>query len=309
MVAIRRITRPLRHGVVLAFLYLFVVWANVTPRKLNLWLWGGLARFVSRFFRRDRAVAVENITCALGVDEENAGKVFAGTFENFANNLVDLAYIAGPLRREPASVIKIPPEDSAIIEKAMAAGKGVVGITGHLSNWELFGGYVASRMGGIHVIAREAYDRHTDRLLRYLRGRLGVTSIYTDEPALVGASVIRGGGFLGTLADLNVRGLPVVTVEFFGRPAATPIGPALLARRTGASLIPMCIIREPDDSYRICVSEPVVLADTGDFRSDLTADTQAWSAVLEGWIRRYPEQWIWLHDRWSVHDENPVKQN
>lgn len=299
----------MRHGLVLAFLYFIVVWANVTPRKLNLWLLGRLGRFVSRFFRRERAIAVENIRCALGVDEKSAEKVFAGTFENFAKNLVDLAYVAGPVRRDPASVIKISPGDSAVIEKALAAGKGVVGITGHLSNWELFGGYVASRLGGIHVIAREAYDRHTDRLLRYLRGRLGVTSIYTDEPASVGASVVRGGGFLGTLADLNVRGLPVVAVEFFGRPAATPIGPALLSRRTGAPLIPMCIIREPDDSYRIYVSGPVILADTGDFRNNLTADTQAWSAVLEGWIRRYPEQWIWLHDRWSVHDARFVKRN
>jgi KDO2-lipid IV(A) lauroyltransferase len=299
----------LRHGLVLAFLYFFVVWANFTPRKFNLWLWGRLARFTSRFFRHDRAVAVENITCALGVDEKGAGKVFSGTFENFAKNLVDLAYVAGPLRRDPATIIKTPREDLAVIEDAMAAGKGVVGITGHLSNWELFGGYVASRLGGIHVVAREAYDRHTDRLLRYLRGRLGVRSIYTDEPASVGASVVRGGGFLGTLADLNVRGLPVTVVEFFGRPAATPIGPALLARRTGAPLIPMCIIREPDDSYRIYVGEPIAIADTGDLRSGLTADTQAWSAVLEGWIRRYPEQWIWLHDRWPVGGASPIKRN
>jgi len=254
-------------------------------------------------------IAVGNIVYSMGVDEDHAGKVFASTFENFAKNLVDLAYVAGPIRRAPASVITISPEDLTIIEEAMAEGKGVIGITGHLSNWELFGGYVASRLGGIHVIAREAYDRRTDRLLRHLRRRLGVTSIYTDEPASVSASVVRGGGFLGALADLNVRGLPVVTVEFFGRPAATPIGPALLARRTGAPLIPMCIAREPDDSYRVYVSEPVTLADTGDFRSDLTVDTWAWSAVLEGWIRRYPEQWIWLHDRWSVSDAEPIKRN
>ncbi|UCE28101.1 MAG: lysophospholipid acyltransferase family protein [Candidatus Coatesbacteria bacterium] len=291
----------------MAFLYFFAVWANVTPRGLNLWFWGRIARFISRFFRHDRAIAVENVTYVLGIDEGNARKVFAGTFENFAKNLVDLAYVAGPIRRSPASLIKISPDDFAIIEGTMDAGKGVIGITGHLSNWELFGGYVASRLGGIHVIAREAYDRHTDRLLRYLRGRMGVTSIYTDEPASVGASVVRGGGFLGTLADLNVSGLPVVTVEFFGRPAATPIGPALLARRTGAPLIPMCIVRKPDDSYRIYLSEPVASADTGDVRSDLAADTQAWSTVLEGWIRRYPEQWIWLHDRWSVDGANSGK--
>lgn len=272
-------------------------------------MWRRLARFASRFFRHDRAIAVENITRALGVGGKGAEKVFAGTFENFAKNLVDLAYVAGPLRRDPASIIKVSPEDLTIIDDAMAAGKGVVGITGHLSNWELFGGYVASRLGGIHVVAREAYDRHTDRLLRYLRRRLGVRSIYTDEPASVGASVVRDGGFLGTLADLNVRGLPVTVVEFFGRPAATPIGPALLARRTGAPLIPMCIIREPDDLYRIYVGEPIVIADTGDLRSGLTADTQAWSEVLEGWIRRYPEQWIWLHDRWSVRSANSIKRN
>jgi KDO2-lipid IV(A) lauroyltransferase len=236
-------------------------------------------------------------------------RIFAATFENFAKNLVDLGYFAGPIKRDLESVVHVTPEDFAVIENAMNSGEGVIGVTGHISNWELFGGYVASRLGGIHVIAREAYDRNTDRLLKYLRRRMGVISIYTDEPASAGLSVVRGGGFLGVLADLNVRGLPVVTVEFFGRLVGTPVGPALFARRTGASLIPMCIVRDTADSYRVYTSEPLDPVNTGDFRADLTADTQAWSAVLETWIKCYPEQWIWLHDRWSLSDLNSIKLN
>jgi KDO2-lipid IV(A) lauroyltransferase len=251
-------------------------------------------------------IAVRNVTEALGAGRDAAEKIYVETFENFAKNLVDLAYFAGPIKRDMESAIKVSPGDFGILEGAMAAGNGVIGITGHISNWELFGGFIASRLGGIHVIAREAYDRYTDRLLRLLRRRMNVSSIYTDEPASSGASIVRGGGFLGVLADLNVSGLPTVTVDFFGRPASTPIGPALLSRRTRAPLIPMCIIREPDDSYRVFLDEPVKPADTGDFRGDLTADTQAWSKALERRIRRFPGQWIWLHDRWPVSGANSV---
>jgi KDO2-lipid IV(A) lauroyltransferase len=279
---------------------------NFIPRKFNLWFWGNVARYISRFFRRERTISVRNITEALGLERSAAEKIYVETFENFAKNLVDLAYFAGPIKRDMTSAITVSSEDFAILEDALAEGNGVIGITGHISNWELFGGFVASRLGGIHVIAREAYDQYTDRLLRLLRRRMNVSSIYTDEPASNGASVVRGAGFLGVLADLNVSGLPTVTVDFFGRPAPTPVGPALLSRRTGAPLIPMCIIREIDDSYRVFLDEPVKPADTGDFRGDLTADTQAWSAVLERWIRRFPGQWIWLHDRWYVSGANSV---
>lgn len=240
------------------------------------------------------------------MERGTAEKIYVETFENFAKNLVDLAYFAGPKRRDMKPVMTVSTEDFAILESAMAEGNGVIGITGHISNWELFGGFVASRLGGIHVIAREAYDQYTDRLLRLLRRQMNVSSIYTDEPASSGASVVRGGGFLGLLADLNVSGLPTVKVDFFGRPVPTPVGPALLSRRTGAPLIPMCIIRESNDSYRVFLDEPVKPADTGDFRGDLTADTQAWSTALERWIRRFPGQWIWLHDRWHVSGTNSI---
>jgi KDO2-lipid IV(A) lauroyltransferase len=306
--AIRRITRPLRHGFVLVFFYFFVICVNFTPRKASLCLWGHIARYVSIFFDRERAIAVRNITRALKIDENVAVDIFKATLENFAKNLVDLAYFTGPIKRDLTSVITVLPEDFAIIENAMAAGKGVIGITGHISNWELFGGFVASRLNGIHVIAREAYDRYTDRILRLLRRRMDVTSLYTDEPASAGSSIVRGGEFLGVLADLNVRGLPAVTVDFFGRPASTPVGPALLSRRTGAPLIPMCIVREENDSYRVYITEPITPANTGDFRSDLTSDTQAWSTMLEAWIKRFPGQWIWLHDRWPISDVNSNKR-
>jgi len=294
----RRLTRPLRHG----FLYLaflgFRGAVAVTPRPLALWAAAALGRLAYVAGGRTRAAATRRVGGVLGLGPDEAARVCRRMYRHFALSIVDLAIFGGWRRRRLSRVITV--EGFEYIERALTEGRGVVGVTAHFSNWELLGGYVAGRLGGIAVLASPAYDENFDRVLARYRRRMGVRTIYRTEPAAAPLKWLAEGRFLGVLADQDIADVPSVTVDFVGRPARTPVGPALLARRARAPLIPMYITREKDNSYRVVVEAPLAKSGAAKVKDAVCEDTAAWSDAVARWVRRRPEQWAWVHGRWGA---------
>jgi KDO2-lipid IV(A) lauroyltransferase len=295
---LRRLTRPLRHGLLYIAFQIFRGFVAVTPRPLALAAAGALARVAYVAGGGIRRGATRRITDVLGCEAGEAAHICRRMYRHFGLSLVDLIIFGGWRRDRLARVVRA--EGFEHVERAMAEGRGVVGVTGHFSNWELLGAYVARRLGGIAVLATTAYDENFDRLLVRYRRRLGVRTIYRTEPAAAPLKWLRGGGFLGVLADQDIPSLPGVTVDFLGRPARTPVGPALLARRARAPIIPMFIVRERDNDYRVVVEAPVARSSSRNVREAVEEDTAGWSAAVARWVKRWPEQWVWVHDRWRV---------
>lgn len=295
---LRRLTRPLRHGALFVFFLAFRALVAVTPRRLALALAAFLGWLAYLVGGRIRDGATRRIGDVLGCDPREAARICRRMYRHFALGFVDLIIFGGWRRRYLPRVVRV--EGFEHVERAMAEGRGVVGVTGHFSNWELLGGYVARRLGGIAVLATTAYDENFDRLLVNYRRRLGVRTIYRTEAAAVPLKWLRGGGFLGVLADQDIPSLPGVTVDFLGRPARTPVGPALLARRAGAPIIPMYVVRERDNNYRVVVEAPLPESTSKKVKQAVEEDTATWSAAVARWVRRYPEQWVWVHDRWRL---------
>jgi len=292
---LRRLTRPLRHGLLFVLFQMFRGLIAVTPRPAALALAAALGRLAYAVGGRIRDRATDRIAAVLGREAGEARRICRLMYRNFALSLVDLIIFGGWRRRDLERVLRV--EGFEHVERAMAAG-GAVGLTGHLSNWELMGGYVARRLGGIAVLATIAYDENFNRAAVNLRRRLRVHTIYRTEPAGVPLRWLRDGRFLGVLADQNIASLPSVTVDFLGRPARTPVGPALLARRAGVPLIPMFVVREADNNYRMVVEAPLVPSREKKIKEAVAEDTAAWSEAVARWVARYPEQWVWVHDRW-----------
>jgi KDO2-lipid IV(A) lauroyltransferase len=294
----RRLTRPLRHGLLYIAFQVFRGLVALTPRPLALAVAGALARVAFVAGGGIRRGATRRIADVLGCGAGEAARVCRRMYRNFGLGLVDLIIFGGWRRRWLLRVIRF--EGFEVLERAMAEGRGVVGVTGHFSNWELLGACVARRLGGIAVLATTAYDENFDRLLVRYRRRLGVRTIYRTEPAAAPLRWLRRGGFLGVLADQDIPSLPGVTVDFLESPARTPVGPALLARRARAPIIPMFIVRERDNNYRVVVEAPITKSASRNVREAMKEDTAAWSAAVARWVERWPEQWVWVHDRWRV---------
>ncbi|MGH9457291.1 MAG: lysophospholipid acyltransferase family protein [Thermoanaerobaculia bacterium] len=181
--------------------------------------------------------------------------------------------------------------------RAADLGRGVVLFTGHCGNWEWMAAAIALAGFRMNVVARQIYDPRVNDFIVASRAAFGVQSIGRGSSAAAREilQTLRAGAVLGVLIDQNIK-VEAAQVPFFGVPAPTPIGPARLAIRSGAVAIAGFIRREPDGTQVIRFEEPVETREDDD-PVELTA---AMTRAIEEQIRRVPEQWVWMHDRWRV---------
>ena len=184
------------------------------------------------------------------------------------------------------------------LDAALAEGRGVILLTGHLGNWEMVGVRIAAEGYPLNVIARAQRD---DRLTEYIRRTREVTGmrvLHRDQSVRQSLRALRRNELVGVLLDQNA-GDDGVFVDFFGRSASTAPGAAAFALRTGAVVVPTFGWRKPDDSHVVEIGEAVPLVKTGDRQKDILANTARYTKVIEEQIRAHPEQWFWLHKRWK----------
>ena len=190
-------------------------------------------------------------------------------------------------------------EGRELLADPVARGEGAILVTGHLGNWEAGGGALACRGLPLDVVVRPQNNPLFDRALVRARRRLGMNVISRHDPVHVLLRALRKGRVVVLLADQNAHADGLM-VEFFGRPASTARGAALLSLRTGAPLVLGVALHDPGSRipHRL-VLEQVSISPSGVRARDLEALTRAHVAALERWIRRHPGQYLWQHRRWS----------
>jgi Kdo2-lipid IVA lauroyltransferase/acyltransferase len=183
-------------------------------------------------------------------------------------------------------------------------GEGMIGITGHCGNWEWIAHAIALRTP-VTVLHRERDEVEMNRFVTTLRTHVGITTIDRGSTAAGREMVraLRNGSILAFLIDQNIRA-ESIKVPFFGRPALTPIGPARLAVRMGVPITRMFIERR-DGMLHIRILEPLVVSPD----DDPVALTARLTADIEAQIRRVPEQWVWMHDRWRERPKWDVTES
>ena len=184
-----------------------------------------------------------------------------------------------------------------VLEEARAEGRGIIGVAGHFGNWELGGAYLQARGIPCDAVVRHLANPLVDQWIAATRTVGGVNVVYDDQAVRRTTRALREGRLVGFLADQGVKGLASTFVPFFGRPAKTPRGPAVFALRFGAPMILIIPYREPSGKYRMSL-ERIPLVDTGDREADIDTMVATWTRMLEGWVRRFPEQYFWQHQRW-----------
>lgn len=181
--------------------------------------------------------------------------------------------------------------------RATESGQGAVLVTGHLGNWEVGAACLAARGIAMDVVMQRQSNPLADRTINANRLRLGLNPIDRRRAPKEGLRTLRAGRVLGFVSDQDARSGGVF-VPFFGRPASTHRGPALLALRTGAPLFAATAIRTPDGTYD-CRIQPINALREGDPDTVVARLTAAYTAVFEDAIRTAPEQYLWQHRRWK----------
>ncbi len=180
-------------------------------------------------------------------------------------------------------------------------GKGVLYLTGHIGGWELSSFAHALYGYPLHYMARPLDNRKLDELVNRYRGRGGNRPIFKNESARVMLKVLKDSGTVGILADQNTMPSEGVFVDFFGTLACTTTGLARVALHTGAAVVPgYAYWDRAIKKYRLRFEPPVELTRSGDTERDILENTQKFTKVIEEIIRKYPDQWVWVHGRWNT---------
>lgn len=180
-------------------------------------------------------------------------------------------------------------------------GKGVLYLTGHIGAWELSSFAHALYGYPLRYLARPIENRRVDALVNQYRCLCGNQPIFKNESARVTLKALKESGTIGILADQNTMPQEAVFVDFFGKAASTTTGIARLALHTDAAVVPgYAVWDEALGKYRLRFEPPVKLVRTGDTERDILENTRNFTKVLEAIIRKYPEQWIWVHGRWNT---------
>ena len=291
----RRALRQVRDTLLAVVVLAVTALLRLAPLRGALALSGGLTGAIAPLLGKLWRLADAHLALAFPETPPEARRAIAReAFANVGRSFAEIAKFAS-LRGELERYVSI--DGLEHLQGALAQGKGVLAVTGHIGNWELLAAYCAGIGLPVDVIGRRPDNALLSRLLVTTRARGGVTTILRDTPQAGRAilKTLRANRILALLIDQDTRG-PRVFVPFFGRLAGTPSGVATLALRTGAPVVALFISRRPEGGHVIRVLPPFAPADPA--RDDAESLTAAYTKVIEAHVREHPEEWVWWHRRW-----------
>jgi len=218
-----------------------------------------------------------------------------GAYTQFAQTMVELLFFPKLSAQDISQMTTI--ENREVLDNALRRGKGAVLVGAHFGNWELMGAALAQAYPVSFVIGRQQNGKVDDLLNGYRLGK-GIKLIPLKMALRGVLRALKSNEFVAILADQDAHE-DGAFVNFFGRPASTPKGPAMFAMRAGCPLIMGTCVRRPGGKFSIIMDELPAPA-TGDEETMITAYTAAFTTLLESYTRENPGHWFWLHRRWKT---------
>ncbi len=266
-----------------------------------------LGKFAFKWFGSRKQIAEDNLQKAFygAKNDEEIQSILQDVFINLGRSAVEIARL--PVTPSD-KLLEIVRESEGIehLQQAMSQKKGLLMVTGHFGAWEMLAAYTAALGYKTSFLVGRQHNPLNHRLINSFRKR---------ENADIISATIEARRVLKSLKNNNVVTLAVdqhsatgpVTVEFFGRKAAAPKGPAAFAVKTGCPSIVGVLIREKYNHHKAVFSEPIYPPHTGDKDKDISLLTQTYTTMLERQIREYPHLWMWTHRRWKIDNSKPVE--
>lgn len=286
------------------FVYLLLVlvmgFVRLLPRQWALTFGKVVGRIAFAVVPRYRKRTLEHLQFAFG-DIKNPGeirRIGRQVFENLSQTAVDVILFPTLSRDRLASWVH-GGDGYHRVDQLLQGGKGVIMITAHMGNWELLAGCFRVMGYSGSVVGRRIYYGRYDSIIVNLRRSLRVETIYRDSSPRKLLEVLKRNEILGLVTDQDVDNIDGIFIDFFSRRAYTTTAPAKLAFATGAPILPAFVIRR-GTLYEMILEEPIYPNLLADKEQEVRRLTEAWSRVFENQIRRFPEQWVWMHNRWKT---------
>lgn len=272
-----------------------------TAGLLRPWSIKLLGNFFGSLFyvlsKRYRRVALKNLRLAMSdqMDENEMKSIAKRVFQHFSRGAFEFFYFLSLDKDHISAMIEV--DGIEILEEVMAEGRGCVLVTAHYGNWELLARKLAILGYKVNVIARDSDDPGMTGIATRIRESGGYRVFDRDQPIIGAFRSLKNNEILGILPDQNES--DGLLIEFFGKLAATAIGPAVLALRSGAPIVPIFASQVSDGKYVAKVYPRIEFIPSGDEGKDTYDLMTLINKAIEVEVRRHPSQWLWLHDRWK----------
>jgi len=293
-------TRSARH--VLAYLFCRALLASLAllPRRCGQAVGRGCGLLFYLISPRHRTVALANLEVAFGeaATPRRRARLARASFAHAGMIMADAAYFRRAVRL-PLERVAVYEGQEHLIEAA-AEGRGVLVFSGHFGHWELVA-LLQARIGvPFTMVVRPLENGRLNDFLTGLRGITGNEVIAKYDAARGVLRALRKGRAVALLIDQNVRGESGLFVDFFGVPASTTPSLATFALKCGAPIVPVFSYPMPDGRLLIRYGPPLRAVRRGTIAEDILAITRLCTSLLEAEIRRHPEFWLWMHNRWRT---------
>jgi len=291
---LRRATRDPRNAALARAIGGFSRALGALPMPAALAVGRGLGTAAHALLATPRRLAVAHMGLAFPeLDLATRRRLVRATFRHAGQAFAELSLFEKILRRP--DYVRL--EGAEALDTALARGRGAIAVTGHVGNWELLAAWAAAIGYPITVVVRRVNDLRFHSLIVRFRAAAGVEVLVRDDPRFVAAvgDALRRNRVVAMLIDQDTRGAGVF-VPFFGRPAHTPPGAALLALRARVPVVTAFIERRPEGGHLVRVAP--VPAELPRGREGVRELTARLTAAIEAQIRRSPAEWVWWHERW-----------
>ncbi len=293
----------MRRKIEYAAAWPFIKTLGILPRRWSRALAIALAQTVYLLHFRLRQVGMRNLEMVFpekSIAERK--RILRGEFTSLGRQLAEMCQFPRYTRENIDDVVVYDGLEN--FEQAYARGKGVLFLTAHFGGWELSAFAHSLHGHWLHVVMRPMDNPYLDRLIQSYRTMHGNKTVAKDDFVRGLLAAMKAGETVGILMDTNMTPPQGVFVNFFGIPACTASGLARIALRTDAAVLPgFTIWDEKLQKYRLRFDPMLELVRTGNLEEDIVANTQMFTKVIEDYVRKYPEQWLWVHRRWKTRPE------
>ena len=280
---------------------LFIKIINVFSFKISLQIGRFIGLLLYLFDARHRNVAINNLMASFPEkNNDEIKRIAKESFKNIGSTVAEMARVFKDGREWVDGAARFEGRENA--EKALKKGKGVLVVTAHIGNWEV-GALASARDFRLNFVVRPLDNRFINRLIYKLRTAFNSGVIAKKNAIREILRCLNKNEIVAILMDQNTSREEGMFVDFFGRKACTTPVVALLALRTGAPVIPTFTIREGIGKFKVVIGEAIEVVSSGDNQRDIEKYTAIFTGVIESTIRRYTDQWFWLHRRWKTKPE------
>ncbi len=280
------------------FLVLFIrFFLNLFPYRTGIFFGSLIGEITYLIVPKRKKITLQNLSrCFKDLDQKNLKKIARSTYRNIGKSLTEYILFPKLNKKKILNLVEIQGEE--LFDSALKEKKGAVLVTGHFGSWELMGAALRQKGYPIDFLVGEQHNLLVDNLMNRHREMMGIGIIKMGVATRGVIKALRKNRFIAMLSDQDA-GRDGTIVNFFGYPASTPRGPAAFCLKTDAPMIMGFIIRLNNKKQKIIFQKIEKEEKTGDKEKDINRLTQAYTSLLEDYVKKYPDHWYWLHRRWK----------